>query len=144
MMREDLIERLRELIDNRCGDGPSGPNYDPELLDVLSEAAAAIESAPALESNAPVGVVEAFEEYHKADHRDPAVALEWEWWQAAWKAALAQQPAATDEAIRRDAERYRWLRENGRGDLDILWVYQGEELDRLIDSEISREKGANP
>ena len=38
-----------------------------------------------LESSAPVGVVEAFEEYHKADHRDPAVAPEWEWWQAAWK-----------------------------------------------------------
>lgn len=49
-----------------------------------------------------------------------------------------------NEALRKDAERYRWLRENGRGDLDILWVYQGEELDRLIDSEISREKGANP
>ena len=46
--------------------------------------------------------------------------------------------------LQRDALRYRWLRDNGRGDLDILWVYQGEELDRLIDSEISREKGANP
>lgn len=52
--------------------------------------------------------------------------------------------AATEIArLRKDAERYRWLRDNGRGDLDILWVYQGEELDRLIDSEISREKGAN-
>lgn len=44
---------------------------------------------------APVGVkgmVEAFEEFHMADHRDPAVAPEWEWWRAAWRAALAQQP----------------------------------------------------
>jgi hypothetical protein len=40
-----LIERLHRLISDRCGDGPSGPNYDPELLDVLSEAAAALEAA---------------------------------------------------------------------------------------------------
>jgi len=43
----DLIERLHGLISDRCGDGPSGPNYDPELLDVLSEAAAALEAARA-------------------------------------------------------------------------------------------------
>ena len=42
----------------------------------------------------------------------------------------------------RDAERYRWLKSNGRSDSDILWDYQGEELDRVIDSEIARE-GAN-
>ncbi len=132
----ELIELL-PLPDPDIG-GPSGPNYDPKLLDALSEAATAIESALALESSAPVRVVDAFEEYHKADHRDPAVALEWEWWQAGWKAAVAQQPAADgycitredgecvssdprcmhnkpaamDEAIRRDAERYRWLRDN--------------------------------
>lgn len=46
--------------------------------------------------SALVGVVEAFEEYHKADHRDPAVALEWEWWQTAWKAAAAPQPVVMD------------------------------------------------
>lgn len=44
-MREDLIERLRTLIDARCGGGPSGPNYDPELLEVLNEAADALEAA---------------------------------------------------------------------------------------------------
>lgn len=43
----DLIERLHTLINDRCGDGPSGPNYDPELLEVLSEAAAALEAARA-------------------------------------------------------------------------------------------------
>ena len=46
------------------------------------------------------------------------------------------------DALRKDAERYRWLRDNGR-DWDILWDYQGEGLDQVIDSEISREKGAN-
>lgn len=35
-------------------------------------------------------MVEAFEAHHKADHRDPAVATEWEWWQSGWKAALAR------------------------------------------------------
>lgn len=45
--------------------------------------------------------------------------------------------------LAQDAERYRWLRDNGRGELYILWDYQGEELDRVIDAEISREKGAN-
>ena len=47
----------------------------------------------------PVGMAEAFEAYHQADHRDPAVAPEWQWWQAAWQAALAQQPAAVDGAV---------------------------------------------
>lgn len=47
------------------------------------------------------------------------------------------------DALRKDAERYRWLRANGRGESYILWDYQGEELDRIIDAEISREKGAN-
>ena len=41
----DLIERLQRLISDRCGNGPSGPNYDPVLLDVLSEAADALEAA---------------------------------------------------------------------------------------------------
>lgn len=40
-----LIERLQRLISDRCGNGPSGPNYDPALLDVLSEAASALEDA---------------------------------------------------------------------------------------------------
>lgn len=35
----DLVERLRELAYARAGDGPSGPNYDPELLDALTGAA---------------------------------------------------------------------------------------------------------
>jgi len=45
MAVDELIERLRTLIDDRCGDGPSGPNYDPELLEVLNEAADALEAA---------------------------------------------------------------------------------------------------
>ena len=57
--------------------------------------------------------------------------------------SVAAELERENAALRKDAERYRRLRDNGRGDLDILWDYQGEELDRLIDSEISREKGAN-
>lgn len=44
------------------------------------------------------------------------------------------------EAMAADAERYRWLKRNGRSDSDILWDYQGEELDRVIDSEIARAR----
>lgn len=99
-MREDLIELAKQQAAEIARAGHNG--WGNTMLAL----------AVALESNAPVGVVEAFEEYHKADHRDPAVALEWEWWQAAWKAAVAQKPAAVDEATRRDAERYRWLRKN--------------------------------
>lgn len=32
-------ERLRMLAADRASDGPGGPLYDPELLDVVSEAA---------------------------------------------------------------------------------------------------------
>ncbi len=125
-MREDLIELAKQQAAEIARAGHNG--WGNTMLAL----------AAALESNAPLGMVEAFEEYHKADHRDPAVALEWEWWQAAWKAAVAQQPAAdgycatredgecvssdprcmhnkpaaVDEATRRDAERYRWLRDN--------------------------------
>ena len=104
-MREDLIERLRELIDNRCGDGPSGPNYDPELLDVLSEAAAAIESAPVLESSVPVGMeaaVERLKDRTFPKHECPAESA------AVWNTALyemqrvlAQQPAADGYCVTR-------------------------------------------
>ena len=57
--------------------------------------------------------------------------------------AVANALQAEVDALRKDAERYRWLRDNGRCDWDILWDYQGEGLDQVIDSEISREKGAN-
>lgn len=43
------------------------------------------------------------------------------------------------DALRKDAERYRWLRDSGRGERDIIWDYQGEGFDRIIDSEISRK-----
>ncbi len=56
--------------------------------------------------------------------------------------SLFSEAAVEIERLRRDAERYRWLKSNGRSDSDILWDYQGEELDRVIDSEIARE-GAN-
>lgn len=36
-------ERLRELAAQRAGDGPSGPAYDPELLEALTEAADALD-----------------------------------------------------------------------------------------------------
>lgn len=39
----DLVERLRSVAYDRAGDGPSGPAYDPELLEVMTDAADEIE-----------------------------------------------------------------------------------------------------
>lgn len=44
MTDEWTPERLRALADERAGDGPSGPHYDPELLDALTNAADQIEA----------------------------------------------------------------------------------------------------
>lgn len=45
LMYLKLAIRLRNVSARRAGDGPSGPLYDPELLDLMDEAAKAIEDA---------------------------------------------------------------------------------------------------
>ena len=114
-MREDLIERLRAYITQRekIRDGGitiTECNGVPLTLTDLSE------SAPALESNAPVGVEDKARAMFEAQADKLTAPWDRQWeptkgfWRKRAAEALAQQPAAMDEAIRRDAERYRWLR----------------------------------
>lgn len=43
METQDISDDLRDLAAVRAGDGPSGKNYDPELLGALTDAADEIE-----------------------------------------------------------------------------------------------------
>lgn len=46
------------------------------------------------------------------------------------------------EALRKDAARYRWLRDGGREQIDMFYSLWGESLDWAIDTELAKKEGA--
>lgn len=59
--------------------------------------------------------------------------------------ALLDVPSKFLEELRRDAERYRFLRDAGRADkyTDSIWCYALESFDEAIDAAIAAEKSGD-
>lgn len=108
-MREDLIELAKQQAAEIARAGHNG--WGNTMLAL----------AVALESSVPVGVARAWQEGYRQGVLDER-ASEDNIGIAGFGAkvgparnnpyTITQQPAAVDEATRRDAERYRWLRDN--------------------------------
>lgn len=77
-----------------------------------------------------------------------AKAMDYPAWRISFQSSEQAARAAFNELLivkgllaetRANAERYRWLRENGMTEQDILWDYQGESLDTYLDAQMEEE-----
>lgn len=84
-----------------CEQQPAAVDKADKIKDVHTEHCCAQHGCKYADSDCPVASGNKPQSY-------PCESCEW----GKEDAALAQQPAAVDEATRRDAERYRWLRDN--------------------------------